>query len=130
MRMFKLTISIVLTLLLVACGRVQPIMEVEDTPVGYNLQSEQVKLAIIEAATSRGWIAKETKPGLIEANITLRTHSAAITIPYTNKFYSIHYASSVNLKASDGKIHRNYNRWINNLNVDIQHQLAVAAAKQ
>ncbi|TOP12853.1 hypothetical protein CGH23_04310, partial [Vibrio parahaemolyticus] len=27
--------------------------------------------------------------------------------------------------ASDGKIHRNYNRWVNNLNVDIQRALAL-----
>ncbi|TOO24649.1 hypothetical protein CGH40_22300, partial [Vibrio parahaemolyticus] len=45
--------------------------------------------------------------------------------PYNNKYYSIIYLNSVNLKASDGKIHRNYNRWVNNLNVDIQRALAL-----
>lgn len=48
-------------------------------------------------------------------------------IPYDTKFYSILYVKSENLDEDDGKIHRNYNRWINNLNVDIQRQLAVTA---
>ena len=46
-------------------------------------------------------------------------------IPYNNNYYSIIYLNSVNLKASDGKIHRNYNRWVNNLNVDIQRAIAL-----
>ncbi|CAH1596608.1 hypothetical protein [Vibrio owensii] len=125
----KLFISLLLTLLLVGCGRVQPVMNVEDTPVAYDLQNKQVKAAIVQSATNRGWTIEETSPGLLIAKINVRSHFAEVEIPYSNKYYSIIYLNSVNLKASDGKIHRNYNRWVNNLNVDIQRALALLGAE-
>ncbi len=128
MSRLKLFISVLLTLLLVGCGRVQPVLNVENTPVAYDLQNNQVKAAIVKAATDRGWMIKESNPGELIATISVRTHSAEVKIPYSSKYYSIIYLNSVNLKASDGKIHRNYNRWVNNLNVDIQRALARAGA--
>ncbi|KGY14253.1 hypothetical protein NM22_02005 [Vibrio tubiashii] len=127
---FKLFSSVLLALLLVGCGRVQPIMEVEDTPVGYNLQSKQVKMAIMQAATERGWVVDQTNENELHAKLLVRSHSAEIKIPYNDKFYSILYLSSENLRESGGKIHRNYNRWINNLNVDIKRNLALMASAQ
>ena len=125
----KLFISLILTLLLVGCGRVQPVMNIEDTPVVYDLQSNQVKSAIIKSVQNRGWtIVKSTSDELI-AKITVRSHSAEVKIPYSSKFYSIIYLNSVNLKAGDGNIHRNYNRWVNNLNVDIQHSLSLLGSE-
>ncbi|EGA71656.1 hypothetical protein VISI1226_12756 [Vibrio sinaloensis DSM 21326] len=126
---FKLLSSALLALLLVGCGRVQPVMNVEDTPVAYNLQSKQVKSAIMQAASNRGWVIEEISPNELNAKIHVRSHFAEVKIPYNEKFYSIIYLNSENLKASDGKIHRNYNRWINNLNVDIKRQLSLAAAQ-
>ncbi|MBO0212266.1 hypothetical protein J0676_02015 [Vibrio sp. Vb2880] len=130
MTAIKLTLSVLLTFLLVACGRVQPILNVENTPVAYNLQSEQVKLAITQAAIQRGWIISEVEPGVLDAKITVRSHFAEIHIPYNEKYYAILYVRSENLKADGDSIHRNYNRWVNNLNVDIKKQLAQMAAAQ
>ena len=127
---FKLFSSLLLALLLVGCGRVQPVMNVEDTPVGYNLQSKQVKMAIMQAATNRGWIVEEVASGELNAKLHVRSHYAEVQIPFNSKFYSILYLNSDNLKAEDGKIHRNYNRWVNNLNVDIKRQLTLIAAEQ
>ncbi|ALM71484.1 hypothetical protein [Vibrio vulnificus] len=129
MKTFKIFISICLTLLLVGCGRVQPILEIQDTPVSYDLQSKQVKSAIVLAATKRGWAITEVEPGVLSAKLNLRSHFVEIMIPYDDKYYSILYVKSENLNASDGNIHRNYNRWINNLNVDIQRQFALVAAQ-
>ncbi|AIV04929.1 MULTISPECIES: hypothetical protein [Vibrio] len=129
MSRLKLFISVLLTLLLVGCGRVQPVLNVEDTPVAYDLQNKQVKAAIVQSATNRGWTIEETSPGVLIAKINVRSHFAEVKIPYSNKYYSIIYLNSVNLKASDGKIHRNYNRWVNNLNVDIQRALALLGAE-
>ncbi|WP_038173279.1 MULTISPECIES: hypothetical protein [Vibrio] len=126
----KLLSSLILALLLVGCGRVQPVMNVEDTPVTYNLQSKQVKMAIMQAATKRGWIVTEVNPGELLAKLQVRSHYAEVKIPFNDKYYSILYLNSVNLKSSDGKIHRNYNRWVNNLNVDIKRQLALTASGQ
>lgn len=127
MKTFKIIISFGLTLLLVGCGRLQPIMEIQDTPISYDLQSKQVKSAIVLAATKRGWGITEVEPGVLTAKLHLRSHIAEVMIHYDTKFYSILYVKSDNLDEDDGKIHRNYNRWINNLNVDIQRQLAVTA---
>ncbi|GEA22213.1 hypothetical protein [Vibrio harveyi] len=129
MSRLKLFISVLLTLLLVGCGRVQPVLNVEDTPVAYDLQNKQVKAAIVQSATNRGWTIEETSPGVLIAKINVRSHFAEVKIPYSNKYYSIIYLNSVNLKATDGKIHRNYNRWVNNLNVDIQRALALLGAE-
>ncbi|NOH98798.1 hypothetical protein [Vibrio sp. 99-70-13A1] len=129
MKSLKIVISLLFVLILAGCGRVQPVMNVEDTPVALNLQSKQVKTAIYDSATDRGWLVSEIKPGLLRAELYVRSHHAVIEIPYSDKFYSILYVESDNLKYSDGKIHRNYNRWINNLNVDIKRKLAVMAAQ-
>jgi hypothetical protein len=58
-----------------------------------------------------------------------RINSAEVRIPYTATSYSINYESSLNLKASNGKIHKNYNRWVHNLDHDIQLNLAQIAAQ-
>ena len=112
---------------LAGCGRVQPILNVENTPVAFNLQSSEVKQAIIEAGIGRGWVMKETTPGKIRGEYQARSHQAIIDVTYNAKTYSIEYADSDNLKYEDGKIHRNYNRWINNLDVDIKKKLAMLA---
>lgn len=129
MKAIKYTISILLVVLLAGCGRVQPILNVENTPVAYNLQSDEVKAAIVVAATNRGWVISNSTPTELTAKLMSRDHSAEIRIPYSDKYYSIIYVGSVNLKAGGGNIHRNYNRWVNNLNVDIQKQLARASVK-
>jgi hypothetical protein len=127
MKLFKgLTIAVML-LAVSGCGRVQPIHNVENTPVAYNLQISQVKQAIIESGMNRCWIMTETKPGTIRGEYSTRSHDAVIDVEYNNKTYSINYVSSENLKYSDGKIHRNYNRWVNNLDVDIKRKLAMLA---
>jgi len=130
MKHLKVAISLLLVLTLAGCGRVQPVLNVEDTPVAYNLQSKQVKSVIYDAAVDRGWLVSEIKPGLMRAELFVRSHHAVVDIMYSDKFYSITYVESENLKYSDGNIHRNYNRWVNNLNTDIKNKLARAAANQ
>ncbi|GLT18737.1 lipoprotein [Vibrio zhanjiangensis] len=125
MSRLKLYISVLLTFLLFGCSRLQPVLNVEDTPVAYDLQNKQVKAAIVQSATNRGWTIKEMSPNVLIAKLRVRSHMAEVKIPYTNKYYSIIYLNSENLKADDGKIHHNYNRWVNNLNVDIQRAIAL-----
>ncbi|MGF1695603.1 hypothetical protein L4D20_01145 [Vibrio kyushuensis] len=130
MKTTKIIISLFLTLLLVGCGRVQPIMNIEDTPVAYEMNNQQVKTVILEAAMKRGWVIKEVANSKITATVDVRSHSATIEIPYTNKYYSILYVDSNNLKADDQNIHRSYNKWVSTLNRDIQQKLALLAASQ
>ncbi|MFC1237661.1 hypothetical protein [Vibrio sp. F74] len=125
MKFFKVFVSLLFVLVLAGCGRVQPILDVENTPVAYDLQKKQVKMAIIESATNRGWVVKNAGNKEVELELDSRGHKANVRVPYSEKFYSILYVSSENLKAdAKGNIHRNYNRWVNNLNVDIQKNLS------
>lgn len=95
------------------------IVNYENEPVRTSLSVAKVKDGIIKAASARGWKIKETGPGELTAVIKVRTHTAAIKITYTQTTYSITYMDSANLKYKNGKIHRNYNKWIKFLKDDI-----------
>lgn len=127
--MKRINVLIVAAMLvtLAGCGRVQPILNIEHTPVALNPQSTQVKQAIIEAGTDRGWVMMETIPGKIRGEYQARSHHAIIDVTYSEKTYSIEYADSDNLKYEDGKIHRNYNRWVKNLDVGMKKKQAKLA---
>ena len=77
------------------------------------------------AATNerRYWHAVKVKPGLIRATAFVRNHRADVKIPYSSSNYSIIYEGSHNLRAGNGLIHRNFNKWVILLNRDIQYHL-------
>ncbi|MCF1427586.1 MAG: hypothetical protein LPD71_14145 [Shewanella sp.] len=127
MKIIKFITVVFMLTSVVACGRIQPVKNVQSAPVAFNLTTAQVESAILRAGIDRGWVMKEIKPGVIRAQIFVRSHSAVVDIDYSNKSYSIKYVSSDNLEYHNGKIHRNYNRWVNNLDVDIKHALAKIA---
>ncbi|MNK87868.1 hypothetical protein D3C87_1078140 [compost metagenome] len=121
-------ICMVLTcVLLAACSTSQPIRNMAANPVAFNLTDEQVANAIITAGTSKSWVMKKERPGLIRGQVNVRQHQAVIDIPYSAHDYSINYVSSVNLDdKGKGSIHRSYNRWVLGLNQAIQTELARA----
>lgn len=110
-----------------AMDRTKPVLTPQ-TIVTQHLTSEQVKQAILNAGQGRNWIMSVAGPGVINATQNVRDHSATVRINYSEREYSIHYVSSVNLMASGGEIHRAYNNWVNNLDNDIKIKLAVVAA--
>ncbi len=89
-----------------------------------------VRKAIILACPKRGWMAKEIKPGHMQATINVRSHTAVVDIIYTAKEYEIKYKSSVNLTTRGGTIHRNYNKWVANLRRDIDLEIARVSASK
>ena len=99
----------------------QPIQNVNDAAIvsAKPLSLAQVKLAIMSAGVTLGWNMAEESPGMIKATLNLRTHTAVVKIPYDANKYSIIYMSSVNLDEKDGKIHKNYNSWVQNLSKKI-----------
>ncbi|WP_130099209.1 hypothetical protein [Siccibacter turicensis] len=111
---------------LAGCARTAPIANVHSTVSSGHTQS-QVKNAILKAGQERKWIMSEAAPGEINARQQSRDHMAEVRINYTATSYSITYANSQNLKASGGKIHKNYNRWIYNLDKDIQLNLSAGS---
>lgn len=113
---------------LAGCSRTAPVANITST-VGMNHTQEQVKSAILKAGTQRKWIMNETAPGVIKARQQSRDHVAEVRINYSASSYSINYDSSQGLRAGGGKIHKNYNRWVRNLDKDIQVNLSTAAAQ-
>lgn len=109
-------------------ARVPPPIDQVHATVSTGHTAEQVKTAILKAGQKRDWIMSEAGPGVIKGRLQARDHSVEIRIPYSATSYSINYESSMNLKAADGKIHKNYNRWVHNLDHDIQMNLSAGAA--
>lgn len=108
---------------LAGCARTAPVDNVHST-VSAGHTAEQVKAAILKAGPQRQWIMNEISPGVIKARQQTAGHIAEVRINYTATGYSINYDSSLNLMASGGKIHKTYNRWVRNLDKDIQIALA------
>ena len=115
---------------LTACNTLAPIQNVDSVDVSSSsnkrLSTEEVRAAIVRAGAGLGWIMKDVGPGRINGTLILRTHTAEVQIPYSATSYGIVYKSSSNLQEGGGKIHRNYNGWIQNLNRGINAQLAAS----
>ncbi|EEQ03648.1 hypothetical protein yrohd0001_22180 [Yersinia rohdei ATCC 43380] len=90
--------------------------------VGSHTASE-VQKAILAGGINRGWIMVPASEGVINGKLINRGHSVEIKINYNANNYQISYVGSTNMDAKNGKIHSKYNRWIANLNKDIQIQL-------
>jgi hypothetical protein len=119
------SVIIALSIFLIACVQNPPIHNVEKQAIvaGEDLSMGQVETAIIRGGAYRDWSMRVVESGHIEGTLNLRSHEAIVDILYTTEDYSIVYKDSRDLGYEDGKIHRNYNKWIVNLNSDIQREL-------
>ena len=101
------------------------IQNIENSPITstQQLSMADVERAIIEGARVRGWQPGVVAPGHIEAVLYIRSHVAKVDILFDTKSYSITYKDSTNLDYKNGRIHRNYNKWVQNLNNDIQSKI-------
>ena len=114
---------------LAACTS-HPIMNVYDRPIpdrldGQPQTTQTVSNAIQAGCVDKGWVCREVKPGVVDASIAVRKHRATAVINYNAERYSIAYKNSTLLdyNASRNTIHRNYNRWVNNLDHAIAKNL-------
>ena len=120
---------LITAVLLTGCAsRTAPIDNINQS-LSQQYSDSQMKSAIIEAGISRQWVMTPAGPGVINGRLAQRGHAAEIRVTYTPQSYNIQYVGSQNLLASGGQIHRNYNRWVHNLDQDIQLRLAAQAAK-
>ena len=82
----------------------RPVMNVMAEPVvvtpGKTATSDNVRDAILRAGASLGWTMRPTAPGVVNASLNLRTHSAVVDVEYNPKSYNIVYRSSTNLDAN------------------------------
>jgi len=125
--MQKLLASILLlsAVLLGGC-RTAPVYNVTEAalPSGKQHSMKDVEAAILRAGDKLGWTMRAVKPGEVQGTLALRTHVAVVSIPYSQKGYSIVYKSSENLNYDGTQIHSNYNGWIQNLERRINVELA------
>jgi len=99
--------------------RTMPLENVSNAPIGGSFTIEQVTDKIASACKRRGWTVRVVAPGRIEASLVTRVHMARIEIAYDLTRYSITYVDSENLRYDGENIHKNYVRWIRNLNREI-----------
>jgi hypothetical protein len=130
MKILLLTVCLLFFSYGCASIKFKPIYNIESEPVpsfttGTRPSFDEVEKAILFACRIKGWSARIIEKGLIEARIFVRSHKAVVDISFTDNAYNIHYKSSENLGYSDGKIHRNYNKWIILLSQTIQQELDV-----
>ncbi|PLR37336.1 hypothetical protein CYR55_10375 [Chimaeribacter californicus] len=124
MKIASLLSGIVCVVALAGCAsKTAPVQNVDAAIAGQYTES-QVKNAILSAGLARKWVMAPVAPGVITGHVERQGHSADIRINYTAARYTINYVNSQNLLAANGVIHRNYNRWVNNLNRDIQLKIS------
>lgn len=117
-----LLVGLVSIAFITGCAGTTPIQDVNQTVMGSHTASE-VQRAILAGGISRGWIMVPASEGVINGKLINRDHIVEITINYSANNYQIKYVGSTNMDAKNGKIHSKYNRWIANLNKDIQTKL-------
>ncbi|KQM49639.1 UNVERIFIED_ORG: hypothetical protein J3D59_005356 [Pseudomonas fluorescens] len=119
---------ITLALLTTAGCTSKPVLNTQhDLPATAQLSEEKIKQVIVAALQKREWTVQRLSPQLVQAEITVRNQfHAEIDIRYTRTSYAITYRDSRDLGYKDGKIHRNYNRWVSMLDRDIMAGLQSA----
>ena len=110
---------------LTACSTSKPVLNPsQGLPPDQEFNQMQIRQAIISALEVRQWRVDRIEPTQIYASISVRQlHHASIVVDYSPIDSLIRYRNSQGLDNEDGEIHRNYNRWVNNLRVEILHQL-------
>lgn len=110
-------------------AKTEPIYNVEHhaTIATEKLTNKQIRTRISDAAASRGWSCKDSGKNSMVCEIDVRQrHQAKIEIQYERDNFSIHNIDSTNLLFKNGKIHRNYNRWIKKLEASIVRAFMVS----
>jgi hypothetical protein len=135
MKFFKLGfLSLALCLFLSGCfGRIQPIYMVHNHPIPPSadfMTLDEISTVIERSAIDRQWVVKKEYPGLLRLTYSRKTHQAVIEVSFYKSHYSIKYVSSQDLLYNGSMIHRNYNRWVANLELDIEMNLQKAATAQ
>lgn len=129
MQFWKLISAAALVLGLTACQSTA-LQQVYTDPVPYNLSQQQQEQAILEAGAGRGWLMTPQAPGQIHAELNIRSHKVITTVSYNPQSFSITYVDSANMNAKNGKIHRQYANWVNNLRQDIRVKMNQASLRK
>ena len=119
------TLLLSLALLGVAACTTKPVENIQQAAPATSVRgAPEMQKAIVSALNNRGWLVQQVGSTQVQAEITVRgRHHAEITIPYSASQFEIQYRTSWGLDYKDGKIHRNYNKWVSILRDDILRNL-------
>ncbi len=147
----RLLFILTITLFILGCtGSMVVVSRVDGTQfIDRALTKEQVREAIMEGAERAGWSTKDIGNDKILAVYSIRVHTISVEILYYESSYSVNYSSSTGMKmfctskdrdkTRDLKvsghetcpygwnphyIHGNYKKWVDELNVAIQREIA------
>ena len=128
--MIRAILSTVLILAATVAHARTGIIDINDAAIPAGLNLDAITNAIAAGVVDRSWTPKVVGPGHVEAHLFIRSHVAIVDITFDESAYSITYKDSDNLDYKNGRIHRNYNRWVANLNQALQRKLATATAAE
>lgn len=97
------------------------------------ITAEQFNSSLMDAGLNRDWVIKKLDSNTYRAVYTARSHSITCELVLgADGTYTISYVSSIGMDydAADGTIHRNYNRWVNNLKHDLDTRLMQKSVMQ
>ena len=108
----------------VACSSKRLLTPDRTLPVTLKTDRAQMQQAIVKTLVARQWTVQQITPNRVQAQITVRgQYHAEIDIPYSTDHYRIQYRDSSGLDYKDGKIHKNYIRWVRLLDKGILREL-------
>ena len=108
----------------VACSSKRLLTTDRTLPVTLKTDRAQMQQAIVKTLVARQWTVQQITPNRVQAQITVRGQDhAEIDIPYSADQYRIQYRDSRGLDYKDGKIHKNYIRWVRLLDKGILREL-------
>jgi hypothetical protein len=103
------------------------------------LSTAQEEQAIVAAARYRAWTVVDQQPGMIVLKYAREDYSATVSVAYDTKQVTVAYKDSENLgyahkqdyatKETHDVIHPSYNRWVVNLERDIEIEMLVLTLK-
>lgn len=117
------------TALDVAQAKSNVVEDIQNEPLPPGASFAQVEQAVLSALTTRGWQLLKRSSGSVDAQYARRDFSVTINVSYTASAFSVTYKDSNGLRydPESRTIHQNYNRWINNLRLDIPRLVSNAA---
>ena len=108
----------------VSCSSKRLLTPDRSVPVSIQTNRASMQHAIVKTLVARQWTVQKITPQLVQAHITVRgQYHAEIDIPYSADHYRIQYRDSSGLDYKDGKIHKNYIRWVRLLDKGILREL-------
>jgi hypothetical protein len=113
--------------ILIGCSKTVPI-ENTSSPmplVGTSTNKAKIADAIVRAGLKTNWRITPAGEGKMIGTLNIRSHTAVVNIIYDETSYRIEYSDSVNLKHTDGRIHKNYNKWVHALDRNINTEIAM-----